>query len=74
MASTDLERWARVRGVRGMHLPGSDRASDTESLKRPPTAAAHMRDDIWLEVDGRVQWFGRARVLEIRNETELEKL
>jgi hypothetical protein len=27
-----------------------------------------MRDDLWLEVDGRVQWFGRATRLEFREE------
>jgi hypothetical protein len=27
-----------------------------------------MRDDLWLEVDGRVQWFGRATALEFREE------
>jgi hypothetical protein len=41
-------------------------------MPAPDTAAAHMRDDLWLEVDGRVQWFGRSRVLEIRNEAELD--
>lgn len=30
----------------------------------PQTAAAHMRDDIWLELDGRLQWFGRPSGLE----------
>jgi hypothetical protein len=25
-----------------------------------------MREDLWLEVDGRVQWFGRTTVLEFR--------
>jgi hypothetical protein len=34
----------------------------------PETAATHMRDDLWLEVDGRVQWFGHPRGLEFIEE------
>jgi hypothetical protein len=29
-----------------------------------------MQDDLWLEVDGRVQWFGRSSKLEIREGEE----
>ena len=72
MPSTDRQRWARVRGVPGMRHPGSGQVSGTGWVEAPPSAAPHMRDDVWLEVDGRVQWFGRPRVLEIRNESELD--
>ena len=52
----------------GMHRPGTW----YRVMPAPVTAAAHMRDDLWLEVDGRVQWFGRPWALEIRNDADLD--
>jgi hypothetical protein len=72
MASTDRQRWARVRGAPGMHLPGLRPDEWYRVVEAPADAAAHMRDDTWLEVDGRVQCFGRSRVLEIRDEPDLD--
>jgi hypothetical protein len=72
MASTDPQRWARVTGVAGMHLAGLRPGTWYRVVPAPDDAAAHMRDDLWLEVDGRVQWFGRPKILEIRNEAELD--
>jgi hypothetical protein len=55
-----------------MHLPGLQPGCWYRVAEAPADAVAPMRDDIWLVVDGRVQWFGRSRVLEIRSEAELE--
>lgn len=59
-------RWARVRGVAGMHLPGIRPGTWYRVVDAPAEAAAHMREDVWLEVDGRAQWFGRPARLEVR--------
>jgi hypothetical protein len=72
MGSTNPQRWARVRGVPGMHLPGLRPGEWYRVVEAPPDAAAHMRDDRWLEVDARVQWFGRPKLLEIRKESDLD--
>ena len=56
----------------GMHLPGLSPGVWYRVVEAPSNAAAHMRDHVWLEVDGRVQWFGRPRVLEILDEAELD--
>jgi len=55
-----------------MHLAGLRIGEWYRVVVAPLDAAPHMRDDLWLEVDGRVQWFGRPRVLEIRTEAELD--
>jgi hypothetical protein len=51
-----------------MHLVGLRAGIWYRVVTAPDTAAAHMRDDLWLEVDGRVQWFGRATRLEFSEE------
>lgn len=68
MAPTNPQRWARVRGVAGIHLVGLRPGTWYLVAPSPADAAAHMRDDLWLEVDGRVQWFGKATRLEFREE------
>jgi hypothetical protein len=65
MASTNPQRWARARGVAGIHLAGLSPGTWYRVVPAPETAAAHIRDDLWLEVDGRVHWFGRSSRLEI---------
>jgi hypothetical protein len=60
-----------VRGLtaRGMHEAGRPSSWHlVPVMPAPDTAAAHMRDDLWLEVDGRVQWFGRSSLSEIIEE------
>jgi len=52
----------------GMHLAGLRPGTWYRVVPAPETAAAHMLDDLWLEVDGRVQWFGRSTRLEFREE------
>jgi hypothetical protein len=42
-----------------MHLPGLRPGTWYRVVAAPADAAAHMRDDLWLEVDGRVRRFGR---------------
>jgi hypothetical protein len=73
MASTDPQRWAQVRSVAGMHLAGLRPDTWYRIVPAPTDAAAHMRDDVWLEVDGRVQWYGQLSALEIRGEAELDQ-
>jgi hypothetical protein len=56
-----------------MHLPGLRPGTWYRVMAAPDSAAAHMRDDLWLKVDGRVQWFGRTMLLlEFRDEIELD--
>lgn len=64
MGSTNPQRWTRVRGASGMHLVSLRSGVWYQVHRGPQTAAAHMRDDIWLELDGRLQWFGRPSGLE----------
>jgi hypothetical protein len=49
-----------------MHLAGLRPGVWYRMVPAPSDGASHMRDDLWLEVDGRTQWFGSARYREFR--------
>ena len=53
-----------------MHLVGLRPGTWYWVVPAPDTAAAHMRNDLWLEVDGRVQWFGRSARLEFKEDRD----
>jgi hypothetical protein len=53
-----------------MHLAGLSPGTWYRVMPAPDTAATHMRDDLWREVDGRIQWFGHPRGLEFSEEDD----